>query len=103
MVPLAGRLYRETEGNPFFLMEIVKALFEMGVIHLEGGTWRGEFGRISEEELPLPAGVSEAIQARVRRLNDDAQEALRLAAVLGREFDFDLCSLRSGTGVKKRR
>ena len=98
VLPLAGRLYQETEGNPFFLMEIIKALFETGVVHLEGGTWGGDFDRISEGELPLPTGVSEAIQARVRGLNEDAQQALRVAAVLGREFDFDLLNTVWGRG-----
>jgi oligopeptide transport system substrate-binding protein len=97
-VPLAGRLYQETEGNPFFLMEIVKALFEVGMVHLEEGVWRGDFARISEGEIPLPASVSGTIQARVRRLNNDVQEALRLAAVLGREFDFDLLNAVWGRG-----
>ena len=90
VMPLAKRLYQETEGNPFFLMEIVKTLFDTGVIHLEGGAWRGDFVRISEVTLPLPAAVSEAIQARANRLEENAQDALRLAAVLGREFDFEL-------------
>jgi ABC-type oligopeptide transport system substrate-binding subunit/DNA-binding SARP family transcriptional activator len=98
VVPLAGRLYQETEGNPFFLMEIVKALFETDAIRLEGRAWQGDFSQISEGELPLPAGVSEAIQARVHRLGDDAQEALHLAAVLGREFDFDLLNTVWGRG-----
>ena len=98
VVPLAQRLYQETEGNPFFLMEIVKALFETGVVHLQEGAWRGDFAQISEAVLPLPPGVSETIQARIRRLNDDAQEALRLAAVLGREFDFDLLNAVWGRG-----
>jgi len=90
VVPLARRLHQETEGNPFFVMEIVKALFETGVLCLEAGVWQGDFAQISEGQLPLPATLSDAIQARVRRLNEESQEALRLAAVLGREFDFDL-------------
>jgi len=98
VVPLARRLYEETEGNPFFVMEIVKALFESGVVSLEGGAWKGDFAGISEGEVPLPAAMSAGIQARVRCLNDDAQEALRLAAVLGREFDFDLLSAVWGRG-----
>jgi DNA-binding SARP family transcriptional activator len=97
-VPLAKRLYQETEGNPFFLMEIVKALFETGVVQLQEGAWRGDFTRISEGEIPLPASVTETIQARVHRLNDDTQEAVRLAAVLGREFDFDLLNAIWGRG-----
>jgi tetratricopeptide (TPR) repeat protein len=90
VVPLAGRLYVETEGNPFFLMEIVKALFVAKLVRMEGGVWQGDFSRLSEGELPLPASLGEAIQARVDDLDDDAQELLRLAAVIGREFDFDL-------------
>ena len=92
VTPLARRLYQETEGNPFFLMEIVKVLFGTEVVYLEEGAWRGDFVQISEGEIPLPAAVSEAIQARVHRLGDDAQEALRAAAVLGYEFNFDLLS-----------
>ena len=90
VLPLAGRLYEETEGNLFFLMEIVKALFETDLIRLEEGAWHGDFARISEEELPLPASVSEAVRARVQRLEEKAQEAMRLAAVLGRAFDFEV-------------
>jgi ABC-type oligopeptide transport system substrate-binding subunit/DNA-binding SARP family transcriptional activator len=88
---LAERLYQETEGNPFYLMEMVKALFGMGAVHLdpEEDVWRVDFTRISRGELPLPASVSEAIQARTQRLDGDTQEALHLAAVLGREFDFE--------------
>jgi ABC-type oligopeptide transport system substrate-binding subunit/DNA-binding SARP family transcriptional activator len=97
---LAGRLYQETEGNPFFLMEIVKALFGAGTIYFEEGAWRGDFTGISEGELPLPTGMSEAIESRVRRLDDDAQEALRQAAVLGREFDFDLLDALWDRGIE---
>jgi ABC-type oligopeptide transport system substrate-binding subunit/DNA-binding SARP family transcriptional activator len=90
VAPLAHRLYEETEGNPFFLMESIKALFEAGWIELESGVWKGDFAHISEAELPLPAGVSEAVQARVHRLDRETQKTLNLAAVLGREFDFDV-------------
>ncbi|RMF34265.1 MAG: hypothetical protein D6759_06080, partial [Chloroflexi bacterium] len=98
VIPLARRLYRESEGNPFFVIEMVKALFETGLIRLEEGVWWGDFSRISQEAWPLPVGLSAAIQARVRRLSDNAQEALHLAAVLGREFDFELLNAVWGRG-----
>jgi ABC-type oligopeptide transport system substrate-binding subunit len=100
VVPLAERLYRETEGNPFFLMEIVKALFEAGLVRVEGGAWSGDFSKVSEGHLPLPTSLGEAIQARVEGLDDDAQEALRLASVLGREFDLDLLDALWDCGVE---
>jgi adenylate cyclase len=90
VVPLARRLYEETEGNPFFLLESIKALFEANLVRLEGRAWHGDFVRVSESELPLPVGVSEAIQARARRLDEEARQVLDVAAVLGCEFDFEL-------------
>lgn len=97
-LPLARRLYRETEGNPFFLIETVKGLFDTGSIRLEGGVWTGDFAGISHGSLALPASLREAILARVQRLNERAQEAVRLAAVLGREFDFDSLNAVWGQG-----
>lgn len=90
VAPLAQRLYEDTEGNPFFLIETIKALFEEKLIRLDGEAWQGDFAGVSRSELPLPAGVSEAIQARVHRLEPEARRALQTAAALGREFDFDL-------------
>jgi len=98
ITPLAERLFRETEGNPFFLTEMVRALFEMGSIRLDGDIWKGDFARLSEGTLPLPGRVSEAIETRVHRLNETTQEALRVAAVLGREFDLDLLDSVWGRG-----
>ena len=100
VTPLADRLFRETEGNPFFLTEMVRALFELGSIHLDGDIWKGDFFRLSEGTLPLPGRVSEAIETRVHRLNETTQEALRVAAVLGREFDFDLLDAVWGRGLE---
>jgi ABC-type oligopeptide transport system substrate-binding subunit/DNA-binding SARP family transcriptional activator len=97
-LPLAKRLYQETEGNPFFLIETVKGLFDTGSILLEGGAWRGDFSGISEGTLALPTSLSEAIQERVQNVNENAREAVRLAAVLGREFDFDSLNAAWGQG-----
>ncbi len=90
VLPLAKRLYHETEGNPFFLMEIVKALFETKVIHMKEGVWQGDFIRISQGDFPQSRSVSEAVQTRVQRLGENAQDGLHLAAVLGREFNYEL-------------
>ncbi|MBN2149775.1 MAG: AAA family ATPase, partial [Anaerolineales bacterium] len=89
VMPLAERLYRETEGNPFFLIESVKALFETGVIQLKEGIWQGDFTLASKAKPPLTANLSDAVQARVRHLGENGQAALGLAAVLGREFNFE--------------
>ncbi len=78
-------IYTETEGNPFFVEEVCKALVESGQVYFSGRAW----DRLSMEELEIPQGVRVAIQSRVGRMPRDCQEMLRLAAVLGREFEFE--------------
>jgi len=90
ILPLARRLYQETEGNPFFLMETIKALFENQSISLANGIWSGDFDQICASKFPLPVSLSEAVRNRIQRLSDPAQEAVAIAAVIGREFDFGL-------------
>jgi tetratricopeptide (TPR) repeat protein len=77
-------IYRETEGNPFFIEEVCKALVESGELYFAAGRWH----RPSVEELGIPQSLRVAIQSRVGKLPTDTQETLRLAAILGREFDF---------------
>jgi tetratricopeptide (TPR) repeat protein len=78
-------VYTETEGNPFFVEEVCKALVESGQVTFAEGTW----DRPGMEDLQIPQSVRVAIQSRVSKLPADCQEMLRLAAILGREFAFE--------------
>ncbi len=79
-------IYRETEGNPFFIEEICRALIESGKLHFEDGEWH----RPSIEEMEIPQGIHVAIQSRLYKLDEQVQDVLRMAAMLGREFEFDI-------------
>jgi tetratricopeptide (TPR) repeat protein len=80
-------IHRETEGNPFYIEEVCKALVEDGRLYYEDGRWhRPE----DMDELEIPQSVRVAIQTRVARLPEMHQEVLSLAAILGREFDFEV-------------
>jgi ABC-type oligopeptide transport system substrate-binding subunit/tRNA A-37 threonylcarbamoyl transferase component Bud32 len=83
---LSERIYLETEGNPFFIEEVCKALIEDGKLYLHEGRWR----RRETEELEVPQSVRIAIQSRIGKLSSETQEALRLAAIFGREFEFEI-------------
>ena len=78
-------IYHETEGNPYFIEEVCKALVENGELYYQDGEWH----RPDMDELEIPQSIRVAIQSRVGKLPSECQEALRMAAVLGREFDFD--------------
>lgn len=70
-----NRLYQETEGNPFFIIEAVKALQESR----PGG------------RLPLlTSSIQQVLQARIERLTPAGREALAAAAAIGRPFSLSL-------------
>ncbi len=85
-------IYLETEGNPYFIEEVCKALVESGDLSFRDGRWV----RPSMRELHIPQSIQTAIQARVARLPQEVQSALELAALIGREFDYDLLLAASG-------
>lgn len=81
----AVAVHRETEGNPFFVEEVLKALIERGSVRRESGHWT----RCDMDELLIPQSVKEAIGHRLDRVNQECNELLRLGAILGKVFTFD--------------
>lgn len=82
----AAGVFRETEGNPFFVEEVCKALIEEGKLYRENGRWQ----RTGMAEIHMPQSVKVTIQSRITKLPTIAQDVLRLAAIIGREFDFSV-------------
>ncbi len=77
---LAEAVQEQTDGNPFFVGEVVRLLASEG--RLTGGG--------SVAELQIPQGVREVVGRRLDRLSQETNDALRVAAVLGRDFDREL-------------
>ncbi len=82
----ARNIFQETEGNPFFIEEVCKALIDSGRLTFEAGSW--QYAGIRPFEIPQ--GIRLAIQSRVDKLSDREQNVLQSAALLGREFEYDL-------------
>ena len=80
---LTEALYDETGGNPFFIEEMVRHLLDSGVQAATAGAHE-------LHEIGLPDDVQELIGRRLSRLRDSVVEVLRVAAVIGREFDAAL-------------
>ncbi len=93
-VRLAHAIYRETDGNPFFVIEVLRHLTETGAIYQDAsGRW---VAIDSLEETALPDSVRMVIGGRVGRLGHQAQQVLSLAAVIGQDFDLDVLARASG-------
>jgi DNA-binding CsgD family transcriptional regulator len=83
---LADPIYMLTEGNPFFVEEVLTSLIAAGDIFYANGRWdRKPLG-----ELQIPRSVQDAVQQRTDRLSEPARQILTLAAVAGRRFNFAL-------------
>ncbi len=78
-------VHRHTEGNAFFVQEIVRMLVERGEASRQNGVWECR----SDREIAIPRNVQDAIGERLSHLSKLAQELLSEASVLGDSFEFD--------------
>ncbi len=76
---IAGRLFEETEGLPFFVIEFLAAMAGQ-----TDGVWS------------LPTGVRNLLRARLAPLSETSRQLLGAASVIGRSFDFETVSEASG-------
>jgi class 3 adenylate cyclase len=84
--PLKRLIIERSEGNPFFIEEIVQSLFEDGAL-LRNGTVRLTRPL---EELKVPATVQSILASRIDRLSEDRKDLLQTLATIGREFSLFL-------------
>ena len=73
----------ETEGNPFFIEEVVRHIRDTAGALTE---------EVTLEEAGVPDGVREVTARRLRRLSEPTRAVLLVASVIGREFDYDVLS-----------
>ena len=93
-IGLADAVHRETDGNPFFVTEVLRNLSESGAISRDArGRWQA-VGPI--ERMVLPESLREVIGARVGRLGLAMEQTLAVAAVIGSDFDLELLVAATG-------
>jgi predicted ATPase len=81
-----NRVYRETEGNPFYVEEMFYTFFEEGIISLEGGAWH--FHDVLKSTIP--SSIKDLVTLRIERLDNKAIDTIKYASVIGKEFDFNV-------------
>jgi tetratricopeptide (TPR) repeat protein/predicted Ser/Thr protein kinase len=82
--PLTRAVAENTEGNPFFIGEVLRHLSETGALT----RFDQPQGPAGGKELGVPEGVREVIGRRLARLSEPCNRVLGLAAVVGREFNL---------------
>jgi predicted ATPase/class 3 adenylate cyclase len=89
---LAAQVQRSSEGNPFFIEELVRNLVEQRAIDGEPGGYR----RVAPLPRTLPPSVESVLAARIDRLPDADKRILQTASVIGREFEPVLLGVVAG-------
>jgi predicted ATPase len=88
-VDFAILIYNETEGNPFFIKEVLRTLIEDGALSIKKEKL---VLNIAPEEIVIPTSIRELIKLRVQRLDEDLVEVLEYASIIGNEFNLELLS-----------
>jgi DNA-binding winged helix-turn-helix (wHTH) protein/predicted ATPase len=81
---LRRTIYRRTEGNPLFIVNLVDYLTDQEIIVEEQGTWKLRVD-LSEVEQGVPSSLRELIERQIERLNPDERTVLEGASVAGME------------------
>ncbi len=97
---LPQRLQRATGGNPFFLIETLRALFERGDLRVEDNVWVSAFDDTTRDyrELPIPDTVRAVVLARVDHCGSAVRRTLEVGAVAG-EVHFTPQSVITATAL----
>ena len=97
---LVKRLYKGSEGNPFFTKELVRALVDSGgIVKDDSGAWNLS-AEASLASDALPETIQKAVEKRIGRLPDDLRDILSVASVIGTSFDArDLASLTQARDI----
>jgi len=100
---LRKRILEKTDGNPFFIEEVVRVLIDNGVVEREdapdGVRWRT---RKDVDDIDIPGNLQSLLTARIDRLEEDARRTLQLASVIGRSFYYRVLDTISRTAATVR-
>jgi len=99
--PLRRQIIERTQGTPFFMEEMIQALYEDGVLQRNG---RVKLVKPISATTKLPSTVQAVLASRIDRLRAPHKELLQTVAVLGREFSLSLAqrvTLKTGDDLEQ--
>ena len=79
---LVERIFRETDGNPMYIVELLRLLVQEDAVFNDNGVWKAKDVCVT----CIPARVSEVVRMRLGPLGAEQREVLDCASVAGQEF-----------------
>ncbi|MHC5736223.1 trifunctional serine/threonine-protein kinase/ATP-binding protein/sensor histidine kinase [Nostoc sp.] len=91
--PLADLLLQKTQGNPFFLTQLLKVLHQDNLLTFDyrSGFWQWDLNKI--ESQALTDNVVDLMVNKIQRLSEATQQVLQLAACVGNRFNLEILAL----------
>ncbi|MCC6984635.1 MAG: AAA family ATPase [Bauldia sp.] len=82
-------ILRKTDGNPYFVEEIVRTLIDEGVVRqtADGLHWEA---KTDVSEIAIPDTLQALLMTRIDRLDQETRSTLQLASVIGRSFYYSI-------------
>jgi predicted ATPase len=81
------RIFKETEGNPYFIEEVIKSMVTEGLLNTADPHW---YIRFDLAGVKIPSTVNDLVMRRIDNLDQDTKKILEMASVIGEEFTLDL-------------
>lgn len=98
---LTGLVLKKTGGNPFFVNEFLKTLYQEHLITFNGQDQRWDWDLKKIEEQKITDNVVDLISNRIQKLSPQTQEVLKLAACLGNRFDLATLAMANGKSMSR--
>jgi len=79
------QIIMRTEGNPFFIEEVIRSFIDEGIVVLEDGNFRVT-NKIAS--VIIPETIQDVLMARIDKLDKETKDLLKIASVIGRHFFY---------------
>ena len=84
---LKNTISNNTEGNPFFIEEVIRSLIDDNIIEIKNGKF---IMSRDVENIVVPMSVKDVLLARIDKLGDPVKNILKIASVIGRYFSYEI-------------
>jgi serine/threonine protein kinase len=93
VMPLAELVVGKTQGNPFFVNQFLRTLYEENLLNFNSEQRNWDWNISEIEAVGITDNVVELMVGKLRKMPDSTQQALRLAACVGNSFDLNTLSI----------
>ena len=94
VIPLAELIFNKTGGNPFFLTQLLQALYQENLLYFDFKQSLWVWNLVEIQAISITdKSVVELVASRIEKLPDSTQGILKLAACIGDKFTLDVLSV----------